>query len=201
LDAAKLLGHEWGRLYFVDQRDSSLFVSKLSTGLKDPAHQRAFDNGQVVLPHKDSDSHTWSAFNVRAPLVFRWVPDARSTATDFTDHGQEVIVVRDPQCPLELEKQPGDFWLDVPLISDAGPIGKLTLQCDRTLRPERLEMLKVLSRQGTALLLACRERARKQEEKEHWIQAGFESSMSSIAHNLASARCRFTGDAGTLPVA
>jgi len=186
LEATRLLGHKSARLYLIDEESPDRFVSALSLGLEDPEHAMRFDHGLVSLPRLGPGHHSWQCVDEGRPLVFCWKPDLPDGSRIYTEHDLEAIVVSDPKCPPETGKKPGDLWVDVPLTVPEGLLGKIALDTDAGLRPERFEMLSVLAEHVAKLLVAFRERDRKLEAKELWVQAGFEASMSSIAHNLAS---------------
>jgi signal transduction histidine kinase len=76
------------------------------------------------------------------------------------------------------------------LLLDKSPYGKITLQCDETLRPERFELLSILARLSGVLLKAIIERDRAYAEREEWIQKAAKKSVSVISHNIAT---RFAG--------
>jgi signal transduction histidine kinase len=80
--------------------------------------------------------------------------------------------------------------LDFPLLLDKSPYGKVTFQCDETVRPERFELLSILARLTAVLLNAIIERDHAYASKEEWIQKAAKKSMSIISHNIAT---RFAG--------
>jgi len=191
LDASILPGQSAGRLYLLDRSDGLRFVSVLSKGLQDRQNEERFNAGGILFSNESSSpawqlSQIWLAVRQGEPVVFQWRPDVGTEHIDRTAFNVPVRVVTHVACPAELEKRQGSFWVDVPLAANEQPIGKLTLACDNSIRLEQLEMLKILGEQGGALLAAWRERERREEDKEHWIRQGFETSISSVAHNLAS---------------
>ncbi len=185
LDAAKLLGHKLGRLYRIDELDPDRFLSKLSYGFEDPEAQRKFNQGLINLPRRHEPSfETWKSIQERIPIVFCYRPDLVDGTPLHTLHGLDVLAVRDPHCPEELEKKPGQFWIDIPLLSSERDLGKFTLQCDEDLPPEQFALLKVLYDMAAELLAAFIRRDRAAAEHDRAVREAYEKSISIISHSI-----------------
>jgi len=190
LEAAKLLGHEFGRLYLIDEHDPDRLLGKMSYGFRNPALQEKFNRGATDLPRRNEPAYeTWKCIQDGRPVVFCWKPDCEDGAPLRTPEGLEAVAVRNPSRPEDLEKKPGQYWIDIPLLALHTPLGKLTVGCDPDLRPEQFEMLTVLSDMAAELLgdLLRRDRAAAERERlmhEASLHAAAEKSMSAIAHNI-----------------
>jgi len=184
--AAQDLGFARVRLYLMDQNQTQL-ISTLSVGLSEIA-KAAFDSGQIRLAKIDPTSTAaWKTLVTSRALVFAQADDqADSSSRRFTRHGVEVVTIS----PTQAIAQDGtnSLWIEVPLkTSDGRAIGKLVLDCDDDdVLPEQLELLKTLADQVAQLLVAFEEREKRVREKADWIRAGFETSIATVSHNLAS---------------
>jgi signal transduction histidine kinase/GAF domain-containing protein len=185
LDAARILGHKWGRLYLLDEDDPSRLVSKFSFGMENAEEAEHFNSGKVILPRQDDTTMSWKSIDERMPIVFHWNPSL-SDHTYTTKHGLEAVVISQPYEPALQGKKPGDFWIAFPLLTPEETLGKVSLQCDPDLRPEQYEMLKVLYEMAVGLWDAFLRRDRKAYDREQVIIEAAEKSMASIAHNLGS---------------
>lgn len=183
IDASITLGHEWVRLYLIPASDPSRLVGVRSQGLS-ALREQAFNEGRIDLPPRGACPVSWRAVEEGKPVMFCWSREQKDTFK--TERGLEVHVVKQPPLAEELEKQHGAYWIDVPLMTPGGAIGKLTLQCGKDLRREQFEMLGILGHQAGQLLAAFQERDRQRHERERWVTAGMEKSMTAIAHNVAA---------------
>lgn len=187
LEAAKELGHRWGRLYLVkeDVNGVQQFVSKVCFGYTDKSMEEDFVEGRVILtPRSKKEHNDWLCIERGEPTVFCWREELDDDAHVITSHGLRAINWKFPQQPEHTRKSPGDFWIDFPLMT--GPenvLGKICLQCDESLQPENFVYLKVLSETFARLLDAFR---RFGEEKRTMSVAVAERIMATLAHNIGT---------------
>ncbi len=187
LDAAKLLGHRWGRLYLL-KGDPPQFVSARSFGFADTETERSFNEGKIVLPLPgEGESAAWLCIERNSPVVFCWLEGVADRAEYVTPHGLRAINWVSPQQPLGVLKRPGDFWIDFPLVTPQAVLGKLSLQCDQNLRPEDFELLKILSETAASLFESSLSRERDFGEREQVIRVSVaQRVMATLAHNLGT---------------
>jgi hypothetical protein len=185
LDAAKLLGRTWGRLYLLDENDPNRFIGRMSFGIQNAELERQFNVGHFSLIKEILEDAGWLSINKGIPMVFCWDDSREDREEFFTPQGLPAINVRNDQ-EGPLKKEPGDFWLDFPLMTERKLLGKLHLQCDEDLPPEDFELLKVLSRMTTGLLDAFARRDDAFRKRESWIQEAAERTMAVTAHNIAT---------------
>jgi signal transduction histidine kinase/PAS domain-containing protein len=187
LEATRLLGHQWGRLYLIDEQSPDRLVSRLSFGFKDSSVAKQFDAGLLQIPHRlELGEESWSSIEQRQPLVIRYATSGETNGDFVTPRGLKAITINQPSTTDALQKEGGEMWLDFPLVTSDKVIGKLTLQCDESLRPENFGLLKVLCDMAAGLLDSFLRRDRMFQEREQWIRSGAERSMSLMAHNLNS---------------
>lgn len=188
LEAAKLLKYKWGRLYLIDENDPERLVSKLSFGFKDKDLEARFNGGQTKLPRRSAPNvETWMSIEQGTPLVFYFTRQLPDRCKYVTPYGLEAIVINQTQKHEELEKNEDDFWLDIPLGTGNTPLGKMTLDCDKDLRPENFEIMKMLLDIASSTLAAHLRRDRATSEKMNLIKvATAEKIMASLAHNVAT---------------
>ncbi len=169
------LGFAGARLYLIAPDDERRMVGVRSRGLS-PAHEAAFNEGQIELPSHDTCEISWRTLDEEWPVVFSWCKNAdnedqiviRSAARP------EEVIHKPPPLAAELEKRVGAYWIDVPLMTPKGAIGKLTLPCAEALQPDQYEALSFFGRQAGQLLAAFQQR----DERDRWL--------AFIAHNLGS---------------
>jgi two-component sensor histidine kinase len=184
--ATQKLGYRWGRLYIIPPDEPNSLVSKQSFGFSNKRTQVLFDSGGIRLPTADdSNSESWKSVKERLPLVFCLKPEMADGAIYTNQYGLDAINTREPGCPKELEKHPGDFWIDFPLAAGKSMLGKITLHCDENLTPEQFGFLKVLC-EMTAGVFAQFEKQREHDRRERWVCEAAERAMATTAHNLAS---------------
>ncbi|HKH44906.1 MAG TPA: ATP-binding protein [Thermoanaerobaculia bacterium] len=186
LKAASLLGHRRGRLFLVDEEDPERLVGDLTLTpdgqiVEDPPAGEGSD-----LPRrKDRGHHTWKCIEEKTPIVFCWQEDQEDGIKIITPFGLEAINSNPPRCRNELDKQPGDFWIDFPLLTPDETLGKLSLSCDPTLKPEDFHLLRMLSEMAAGLLDAFNRRERVIQEVENAVLGPMaEEAMAGAAHNI-----------------
>jgi len=195
LEAAKELGHKWGRLYVVKKEEESpVFVSKMSFGYEENSEfARAFNGGGVRLSTLEAHPNDWLCIEEKRPVVFCWlktgadgVPPADGVEY-VTPHGLRAINWVSPRQPEAVSKRPGDFWIDFPLITPEAIIGKMCLQCDRSMRPEDFELLKQLAENFSGQLEAFHQRDLRSDAREQTIRVAVaERIMATMAHNIGT---------------
>jgi GAF domain-containing protein len=195
--AQDLLGpNNWGRLYLADNEDDPQhLISKLSFGFEDPAQEKAFSEGCVVLDRDKPDSIDWIVFDQRRPVVFCWRDDLHPNDLYVTRYGLQALNAPHPAQPLEIKKNPGDFWIDFPLMTPKKILGKLCFQCGENLLPEDFELLTLLSEVIVGLFDAFVVRAELLTDREQLIMTSTaRKTVETIVHNL----CTRFGNLGPL---
>jgi signal transduction histidine kinase/GAF domain-containing protein len=188
LEAVALLRHRWVRLYLVREEDRNTFVSEQAIGCKSEEDLRKFQNHEVRLSRGSSvRDESWRCIDLGLPVVFCYVPDRESWSTIHTSNGLEATNVNPPSCAGVTEKQPGDFWIDFPLLAGDRVLGKLTLDCKDDLRPEQFAFLKVLALMLAKLLEAIQRRDEDvQYQKLIAAQNAQRKVMGDIAHAIGT---------------
>jgi len=196
LKAAEELGHKWGRLYVVKKEGGTpVFLSKMSFGYEEhPELAREFNGGGVRLdPWGPQSRNDWLCIDQRRPVVFCWLKSsadgvAPADGVEYvTPHGLRAINWVSPHQPAAVRKQPGDFWIDFPLITPEAVIGKMCLQCDKSMRPEDFELLKQLAENFSGQLEAFHRRDVNRDAREQTIRiAVAERIMATMAHNIGT---------------
>ena len=183
LKAAEGLGYPWGRLYVVGEAASDTLVSRLSFGIGDQSVRTKFDEGFFSLPRSGAEaSGAWQCIDEGRPLVLQWVQES-CAAEVHTKHGLEVTPVSD--CPYadDFRKEPGGYWLEIPL----GKEGKVTLPLLPAFRPEQLRLLEVLSENVEQLLRVFREREKFAKERDQMIlRSAADRALGLTTHNIAT---------------
>jgi len=195
--AEELLGpNNWGRLYLADNEDDPQhLISRLSFGFDDPAKEKAFSEGSVVLDRNTPGGIDWMVFEQRRPIVFCWRDDLRPNDQYVTRSGLQAVNAPNPVQPPEIRKSPGDFWIDFPLMTPKKILGKLCFQCGEDLLPEDFELLTLLSAVIVGLFDAFVVRAELLSNREELIMASSaRKTVETIVHNL----CTRFGNLGPL---
>ncbi|HEX8888843.1 MAG TPA: ATP-binding protein [Pyrinomonadaceae bacterium] len=182
--ASETLRHKWGRMYVYEKRKDNgeeRFVSKLSFPA-DWAYAKEFNNGEVILKRKGGPGQIdWKCIDEKTPLVFCWKEDLENGKQHITRHGLKAINVINPKQPSRIQKKPGDFWIDFPLMTPEEILGKMCLGCDEDLRPENFELLRLLSQEVVGLFDAFVKRARNDELVQRDVE---ETTRAMLVHNL-----------------
>lgn len=186
LKAASLLGHRRGHLFLVDEEDPERLVGDLtltSDGriVEDPPA----GDGSGPPCRKDRGQRTWKCIEEKAPIVFCWQEDQEDGVKIITPFGLEAINSNPPKCLNEQDKQPGDFWIDFPLITPDEILGKLSLSCDPILKPEDFHLLRMLAEMAAGLLDAFNRRERVLQNVEDAVLGpAAEEAMAGAAHSI-----------------
>jgi signal transduction histidine kinase len=186
LDAALLLGHQWGRLYIVDENNDRQLVSRLSFGFDDPPLAERFNQGGVVLSRDEEVGRIeWLCIDRKSPLVFCSKQELGDGEQYVTPDGLRAINVRARAPFVHAGIKPDDLWIDFPLTTQDKALGKLCLQCDDNLRPENFELLKILAETAGGLFAAFLHRDRDAGAREQMIRVSTaQTVMGVMAHNL-----------------
>lgn len=181
LEAIKILGYEWGRLYLVDPNDPDSFISTCCFGFKNPENETRFNRGEVKLHRREvENSDTWRSFVQNEPLIFQLKRNAENDSVFMTEMGLKVTIRNETECQTELEKEDGSYWIDLPIGTDETPLGKLSVGCNEKLPPYEFELIKVLTRTASDYLVEIRKR-------DQMIKiAVAEKVMAAWAHNIAT---------------
>lgn len=179
LEAAKVLGYEWGRLYVTDETRPDCLVSKLCFGNENEEIKEEFNRGGFVLKRKHAPGYVaWRCLEERAPLIFTYRKDRPDDERFFNKFGLAMINVNPPYAPSPwMEKKPGDIWIHVPLISKV--MGKLVLPCTEDLSPGQVDLLEVFSEMVGGLFDAFQDR-----EKE--FQKRADRIVANIVHHIGT---------------
>jgi signal transduction histidine kinase/GAF domain-containing protein len=187
LEAAKMLGHEWGRLYLavMDDEGVSWFVSKHCFGIKNPVLEDEFLRGLVrLVPSSEVGHNDWLCIERGEPIVFCWKEEMEDGDRFVTANGLEALNWKSPRQPIHTRKEPGDFWIDFPLMTGRDNVlGKICLQCNENLQPEDFVFLKVLSETFAQLLTTYSNIA---EETRMISVAVAQQVLSTLAHNIGT---------------
>ncbi len=187
-EAVGLLGYEESRLYIVESNSGHL-VSKKWYGATDLAKAAQFNQHYIDNPPGvAATSYNWKSIVERMPQVFCFRPDGREGQIGKTPQGLEYIVTTESERQQDfLGKKSGDMWIDIPLLAEERPLGKLILPCNEYLRPESFELLKVLFSLDTVLLDEFAKKAREQHDHDLLVEKQTaEKVMGDMAHNIAT---------------
>jgi signal transduction histidine kinase len=195
LVAGDHLGFKWGRLYLVDPQDPSCLVSYDFFGDLPPGLQNNFRLGGIrMLRRNDPGKESWKCLDKGKPLVFYYTPDLEDDSIYKTQKGQETYVVTEPRLQVELDKHPGDFWVDLPLrTQDGQPIGKFTFEWSEERWPREFDLLEVLAEMVSRVLEAFQERELEEERLQAVRKQTAQKIMAEMAHNIGT-------QLGALPV-
>ncbi|NLF70312.1 MAG: GAF domain-containing sensor histidine kinase [Candidatus Anammoximicrobium sp.] len=185
LQAMRVLGHTWGRLYRYATPDGrGQFVSNRCFGQMDEGLKKRFDGGDIRLPPRTEPGEAYLAVDERQPLVFCRRDDLTDGIVHVTELGLEARNVICSRCPSGLDKHVGDVWIDFPLRTRSKIVGKITLQCPKNFPPESFEFIKLLCEMITGLLEACELREREFADKQRWIEQAAENAIRDTAHHI-----------------
>src|SRR5882724_598631 len=188
LQAVRLLGHRHGRLFLVPEGDPEALVCRFSLNPEGGVIEHPDGGAEIVLPRRSEPGFkTWRCIEERRAIVVCWKPDQENDGKVITPNGLEAINVKHPKCPNELDKKPGDYWIDIPLLARKQVLGKLSLSCDEDVKPEEFEYLKVMAQIAAELLDAFLRRERLIEEREEQVLgSAAEETLAFAAHNITT---------------
>ncbi|MDX2042769.1 MAG: ATP-binding protein [Acidobacteriota bacterium] len=187
-EAVGQLGYPESRLYVVEPISGHL-VSQKWYGATDLAKASLFNQHYFKSPFGEmATSHTWKSIVLREPLVFCFKPDGQEGQIGKTPQGLEYFVTNEREEQQGgLGKKSGDIWIDLPLLAEDRPLGKLIIPCSEYLRPESFELLKVLFNLDSVLLDEFAKRTREQNNRDLLVEKQTaEKVMGDMAHNIAT---------------
>lgn len=184
--AMQKLDHAWGRLYLISEKDRDCFVSRDCFGIADEAVRQAFRSGEFQLKRRTEPGHeAWVCVTQKVPQVFCCDDKLENGKSKTTFRGLIATNVAKSQCPRELQKKPGDYWIDLPLLAGDEVLGKVTLACDPLhFKPEDYEFLKLFTTMTSNLLQAIQHR--ELVDRSEWIVAAAERAVSDTCHHIAT---------------
>ena len=191
--AMKEMGHVQGRLYLADE--SGRLVGNIYFGPEGRQQPEWFASGPVRLGGRDDPNswESWYAIENRRPVVFVFDPAGNDRDVRLTREGLEVVVSQSPPFMNYLIREPGEFWVDLPLLAGDQVVGKLSLDCvppvpspddsvpqaPKAKHPRDVEFLRVFCGLIDVLLQAWNTWSRDVEDR---IQARRETS-ERVAHD------------------
>ncbi|MCG3145295.1 MAG: Adaptive-response sensory-kinase SasA [Gammaproteobacteria bacterium] len=186
--AERYLEFKWGRLYLVEPNDPDCLVSHDFFGKLPIDLQQNFRFGGIRMPRRQRPGkESWACFDYGAPQVFYFAPHRKDGEIYTTQRGQEAHVLTNPRLQAELQKLPGDFWVDLPLQrQDGQPIGKITFEWDENRWPREFDLLEVLSEMVSRRLEAFQEREREEARLQAVRTQTAQKIMAEMAHNIGS---------------
>lgn len=183
-----LQDYAWGvetelRVYKIDPSDPNMLVSLFATGLNDE-NSRAFETQRIQMS-RTQHQQGWRALEERTPVVFCWRP-GEPKGPQRTTAGLRYQSVTTTNFVAELEKEPGDLWIDIPLFQADKPLGKFTLsfskEASQTLIPETRELL-----QGLSFVIGdLVERVERDQNQKYERERSAEYALGQTAHNLVA---------------
>ncbi len=191
LEVAKDLEYQQGRLYVLDEETQEM-ISRRCYGMADEQAIKKFDSGELSLPLAHEAS--WLCIKAKEPVVFCYDPNGIDGAELRTPQGLEYRVITQPYFQYTIRKRPGEFWVDVPLMANDRPLGKLSLACGEYLTPQRLDLLRALTGSENELFADLFRHEREQLERDWKLrEQAAEKMVFSVAHNLATRFGSFPG--------
>jgi signal transduction histidine kinase len=185
MDAFASFGYQQVRMYVVDPAQGRL-RSHRARGLSTDK-MAWFQRGAVVLDSGDESAIASLPLNTKqATLFYYGEPDDKERGIKYTDFGIEARALPKSTFPPAFHREPGAYWLSLPLLTGEEPFGKITIMCDGRLPPDVLEAMKLLAARTSELLLARQENEKRANQRELDIREGVEISMSAVSHNLGS---------------
>ncbi|MEK7407041.1 MAG: ATP-binding protein [Acidobacteriota bacterium] len=186
VEATKILGHRWARLYLLDEQCPTRLKGHLQFGFEPGSEAaRQFESGEVVLDRADHEGgeHSWTCVDENKAMVFCYTGDNKQFRTR---NGLEVQGTSKP-CRGPLTKKQGEYWIDGPLVAGNKTLGKITLQSEKHLLPEQFGFYEVFFALVATLLGVHMEHERAQSkllemESDHVARR----TLGVISHNLAT---------------
>lgn len=122
------------RLYLVDDKDTKILRSNKAIGFKNKTRLARFDSGLIVLdPSECPEARKALDGPDLSPICWHWNPNGPDGSVSQTGKGLSYTVTNRGYLADELEKTPGEFWIDLPLVAlgvKREPLGKITLSFD-----------------------------------------------------------------------
>lgn len=188
LIAGRQLGFTWGRLYLVNPRDQNCLMSHDYFGELPPNPRSDFCRGGITMSRRHQPGkESWRCLDLGKPLVFYYAPHLQDGSVYITQKGQEAYVVTEPRLQHELQKHPGDFWVDIPLLTrDRRPLGKITFEWGEDRWPREFDLLEVLAEMVSRVLEAFQERELEEERMQAVRTQTAQKIMAEMAHNIGT---------------
>ena len=188
VEATKVLGHRWGRLWIVPEDDPARFELETCFDLDGGSLSDTPSPSDCLLPRRDSREgwESWLCLDKREPVVFCHFPDRADLEPVLTEKGLMAVNVRTPLCQGTLEKSKGEYWIDFPLLAGRRAFGKLTLSCHENYRPEHFEFMKVLREMVTNFLETSLSREKDFQNKTLWMEQNAEQVVRDTCHHIAT---------------
>jgi signal transduction histidine kinase len=186
--AGSRLEFKWGRLYLVDPQDPKCLVSHDFFGNLPQDLQEKFRNGGIRMPRrKTPGKESWACLDMGRPLVFYYDPNLEDGGVYKTRRGQEAYVVNAPRFQVELDKHPGDFWVDLPLrAQDGQPIGKVTFEWNEDRWPREFDLVNALAEMVSRVIEAFQARELEEERMQAVRSQTAQKIMAEVAHNIGT---------------
>jgi signal transduction histidine kinase/GAF domain-containing protein len=188
LAAGRHLEFKWGRLYLADPQDPKCLVSRDFFGYLPQNIQGKFRNGEIRMPRRNTPGkESWACLDMGKPLVFYFDPSREDGSIYKTRRGQEAYVVTAPRLQVDLNKHPGDFWVDLPLrVQDGQPIGKVTFDWNEERWPREFDLVNVLAEMVSRVLETFQARE-LEETRMHAVRTQTaQKIMATVAHNIGT---------------
>ncbi|MGA2148652.1 MAG: GAF domain-containing sensor histidine kinase [Bryobacteraceae bacterium] len=180
LQATRTLGHQWGRLYLLQDGPPPVLVSQQQFGFAAESEEgRQFEQGICIDSPRSQFDESWTAIELGVPVVFCYTGRDECFKTDW---GLPVRGVASPHCSGILRKRHGDYWIDLPLLAGPRKLGKISLQCHSNLRPDHLDFLKEFAAVSSLILhgFVIREGVVALQEREA------ERALAQLSHSLGT---------------
>jgi signal transduction histidine kinase/GAF domain-containing protein len=151
LEAVKILGHGWARIYRL--KSGELRSSKFQYGLNGDA-KADFESGRIVLDGRESRR----CLRENKVIVFC---KTQMDGEFYTSLGLKVRGITKTNGGI-VRKEKGEYWIEAPLIAGQEQLGTISLECSSNIREERIAFLQaffgLVSRLLEALSRSSRER-------------------------------------------
>jgi len=177
LEATRVLGHRWGRLYAYDQATGELNGKRQFGFLPGTPEAVQFAAVRLTRDRGEPREETWMSIRSRQPVVFCYLGEDREFSTPL---GMSVVGLANPHCSGVCRKRLNEYWIDLPLLAGSEILGKISLECDQDLLPEHWESLKSFAITSSVILEGFKSR----EESIRLEQA--ERSLAKLSHMIGS---------------
>jgi Histidine kinase-, DNA gyrase B-, and HSP90-like ATPase len=177
----KLFENGWGRLYRNKRIDGvDRLVACSAFGNNPPDLTSRIERGEVILNARSPATlATYKAIDDRCPVAFVLRGSAKGSGDEYewNDAGLQLVMVNRHDCPVGMEKNDGDSWIDFPLVAVDVTFGKITLDCHKNFPPEDFYFLQMFSAIVADLLRLSR-------LWEQGVDYAARMAMAQTAHSL-----------------
>jgi len=186
--AAQQLGFAEGRLYLISTESPDCLVSYDYFGSMPEEAAITFREGGTPLKRQDDpNNESWACLDRGRPMVFYFDKTSPDGSVYINPRGQEARVVNKPRLERELNKKPGDSWVDFPLVTlDGLKLGKLTLKWDEDRWPREFSLLEVLAGLVSNVLQAFLRQEQATENLMKVREQAAQKVMATVAHNIGT---------------